>query len=35
MNQVVLLTAATEDTEQVRKALVENDILVLQCPLEH
>lgn len=35
MNQVVLLTAATEDTEQVRKALVENDISVLQCPLEH
>lgn len=35
MNQVVLLTAATEDTEQVRKALVENDIFVLQCPLEH
>ncbi|GAA5522005.1 uroporphyrinogen-III synthase [Aliifodinibius salicampi] len=35
MNQVVLLTAATEDTEQVRKTLGENDISVLHCPLEH
>lgn len=35
MSQVVLLTAAAEDTEQVRKVLAENDISVLQCPLEH
>jgi uroporphyrinogen-III synthase len=35
MSQVVLLTAATEDTEQIRKKLEENDISVLHCPLEH
>lgn len=35
MSQVVLLTAAIEDTEQVRKTLAENGISVLHCPLEH